>query len=97
LNVFHTVEETKEGVNPFKKVPPRSDGVVSIYADYKHFNELFHTDSIPEYGSMIDLFGVLPKKSSGIEENSGRRLATVHFLTIHLSYLTRILYYEFYL
>lgn len=71
--ISRIVEDTSEGLNPFRNVPRRSDGVVSVYADYKHFSELFSIDSIPSYGSMIDLYGKLPEKSSEKrgEEDSG--------------------------
>ena len=82
FNVFLIAEEAKEGVNPFKIIPPRSDGVVSVYADYKHFNELFHTGTIPKYGSMIDLFGALPEKNNSIEETSGKPLSIEHYFTM---------------
>ena len=85
FNVFLIAEEAKEGVNPFKIIPPRSDGVVSVYADYKHFNDLFLTGSIPKYGSMIDLFGALPVKNNSTEETSGDFLSIVHYFTMSVT------------
>ena len=46
--------------NPFDKIPARCEGVVSVYADYKHFNELFRDDDIPAYGNLSELLGLIP-------------------------------------
>ena len=47
----------KVSLNPFDKIPARCEGVVSVYADYKHFNELFRDEDIPAYGNLLELSG----------------------------------------
>ena len=47
-------------MNPFDKIPARCEEVVSVYADYKHFNEVFQDDDIPTYGNFLELLRLIP-------------------------------------
>jgi hypothetical protein len=51
-------ENEKKKKNPFHALPPRSENLISVYADYKHFNELFIdiNKNAPSYGKFKDLF-----------------------------------------
>jgi HSPB1-associated protein 1 len=42
--------------NPFCSIPSRVSGIVSVYADYKYFEELFTDGSYPESIKWADLF-----------------------------------------
>ena len=41
-------------------MPARKDEVVSVYADYQHFNDVFQGLNIPDFGNPIELYGTLP-------------------------------------
>ena len=60
------------GDNPFSIVPARKDEVVSVYADYQHFNEVFQGLNIPDFGDLIELYGTLldPTGRSAVDDDS---------------------------
>ena len=54
-------------------MPARKDEVVSVYADYQHFAEVFHGRNFPDFDNLIELFGILPEPppvSSPVDYNS---------------------------
>ena len=53
-------------------MPARKNEVVSVYADYQHFAEVFPGIKFPDYDNLIELFGTLPDQpvSSPIDYNS---------------------------
>ena len=53
-----------EPINPFCIIPARSEEVVAVYADYKHFNELFVGENIPSYGNLFELLQSKSKSNS---------------------------------
>jgi hypothetical protein len=59
-------------------VPARKDEVVSVYADYQHFNELFQGLNIPEFGNLIELYGTLPDPTGRSTVDDGSGLDIVH-------------------
>ena len=66
------------GNNPFCIVPARKDEVVSVYADYQHFHEVFQGLNIPDFGNLIELYGTLPDPTGRSTVDDGIDLDTVH-------------------
>ena len=59
-----------ESINPFCIISARSEKIVAVYADYKHFNELFVGENIPSYGNFFELLGLLAGLGSESDVNS---------------------------
>lgn len=59
-------------------MPARKDEVVSVYADYQHFNELFQGLNIPDFGNLIELYGNLPDPTARSTVDDDSDLDSVH-------------------
>lgn len=58
-----------EPSNPFSRIPAKTSNEVFVYADYKHFNELFEEMALPSYGRWSECVDC-PLASDSLDTNS---------------------------